>query len=150
MLYRTLSANLNGLNLGTLANAKLAGRNIVVTSLVRHDHPQMRRDSMRASDAKLRGELSIRPSIREILPIFPSAGSPAFSPSRPYPGGLVEARPEVVVASPVPALAGASWPSMAARAAWSQPVGPARASAGRRAAMTRTEPIPAASFAAGG
>jgi hypothetical protein len=153
MLNRTLSANLNGLNLGTrtLANANLAGLNIVATSLVRHDHPRMRKDSMRVADAKLREESSIRPSIRGFLPSFPLAGSPAFSPLRPYPGEVGVARPEVVVACSVLANAGASWPSMATWAAWSQPLAQVQPCAGQRSsAMTRAESIPTASFAAGG
>ena len=152
MLNRTLSANLNGLNLGTrtLANANLAGLNIVATPLVRHDHPRMRKDSMRVADAKLMGESSIRPSIRGFLPSCPPASSPAFTPLRPYPGEAGVARPEVVVACPLPAVAGASWPSMAAWAAWSQPLAQVQPCAGRRSAMTRAESIPTASFAAGG
>ena len=152
MLNRTLSANLNGLNLGTrtLANANLAGLNLVATSLFRHDHPRMRMDSMRVADVKLKEESSIRPSIRGFLPSCPPASSPAFSPLRPYPGEVGVARPEVVVAFPAPAFAGASWPSMAQRAAWSQRLAQVQPCAGRRSAMTRAESIPTATFAAGG
>ncbi len=152
MLNRTLSANLNGLNLGTrtLANGNLAGFNLVATSLVRHGHPRMRKDSMRVADAKFKEETSIRPSIRGFLPSCPSANSPAFTPIRPYPGDVGVARPEVVVACSAPAFAGASWPSIAMRGAWSQPLARVQSCAGRRAAMTRAESIPAATYAAGG
>ena len=151
MLNRTLSANLNGLNLGTrtLANLKVAGlNNVVSTDRIRHDHPQKRKDSMRVAEMKMTEESSIRPSIRGFLPSFGSAGSPAFSPVRPYPGRPGEARPEVVVANPVEACALASWPSRAPRAAWSQ--SQAQACARPGTAMTRAESTPAASFAAGG
>ena len=60
MLNRTLSANLNGLNLGTrtLATANAASLNIVVDTLrLRHEHPQKRKDSMRGENWKLMGDL---------------------------------------------------------------------------------------------
>lgn len=152
MLNRTLSANLNGLNLGTrtLANANLAGLNLVATSIVRHDHPRMRKDSMRVADAKLSEESSIRPSIRGFLPSGSPASSPAFTPLRPYPGEVGVARPEVVVACAVPAFAGASWPSMVGSVAWSRTLAQVQPCARQRSAMTRAESRPAATFASGG
>jgi hypothetical protein len=150
MLNRTLSANLNGLNLGTrtLATLNVAALNVVSTQRFRHDHPQMRKDSMRVAEMKLREDSSIRPSIRGFLPSFGSAGSPAFSPVRPYPGRPGEARPGVVVASTVEACVSAAWPSRASWAAWSQ--AQAQFCAQAWTAMNRAESIPAASFAAGG
>src|SRR3954452_8152885 len=81
MLNRTLSANLNGLNLGTRTLATLAGLNIVAsTQNVPHAHPQKRKDSMRGMDAKLMDDASI--SIRVSFASFPSSPSP-FGPARP-------------------------------------------------------------------
>jgi len=155
MLNRTLSANLNGLNLGTRNLANLAGLNIVVaTPCVRHDHPRKRWDSMRGEDAKGMGgsSISIRGSFP--IPISPSSSSPLGSPFWPYPASSSErpARFEVVAVVPVPVE-----PSVSATAAVraprpgaSQVQAQARLRGRARETMTRTESIPVASTATGG
>lgn len=153
MLNRTLSANLNGLNLGTrtLANLQLAGFNTVVDTLrLRHEHPQMRKDSMRGGDSKHKGDTSISISIRGSLPSFASPVSPVPSPIPPYPGRPSEGRCEVVVACPRLERESELRSSRTSWGAWSQAQAQAQFWAMQATAMTRTETIPGAIFAAGG
>jgi len=154
MLNRTLSANLNGLNLGTrtLANAKLAGFNTVVDTLrLRHEHPQKSKDSMRGGDSKLKGDTSISDSIRGCLPSFASPVSPIPSPVPPYPGRPSVARSEVVVACPSLSRGSTARSARRNRGAWPQVQAQSQFWARQAALMTRTEMSPGAiSIAAGG
>ena len=149
MLNRTLSANLNGLNLGTrtTANFPLAAVNNVISTLrVRHLHPQMRKDSMRGGDAKLRGDSSISDSIRGCLPSIPSPGSPISSLGKAFPGLSSEVRCEVVVACPVEAR----FASRATWGAWSQTLSQQQLPGWPGTAITRAKMNPATTFVRGG
>lgn len=100
MLNRTLSANLNGLNLGTrtLANGLTAGAglNLVVdASRLRQFHPRKRQDQMRFGEARAMKDVAI--SIRGSIAPSPSPISPPVSPSWPYPAAASRTRAEVVV-----------------------------------------------------
>jgi hypothetical protein len=148
MLNRTLSANLNGLNLGTrtLANGYLASLNIVNAQRSVHAHPLKRKDSMRDGMAKAK-ETSI--SIRGPISISPSPSSPSVSPPRPYPGRPSRSRSEVVVV--VGGSVSVVTAERASGAVRSQAQARQRACGWRRATMTRAESIPVAScFATGG
>lgn len=149
MLNRTLSANLNGLNLGTRTLANLAGLNIVATtSRLRPLHPQKRQDSMRDGDAKAMRGVSI--SIRGPRPISPPPSSPIGSSSWPFsartsPASFEVVEPAVAVTLP------AEQAGRVARAARSQVLGYPRASAcGRPETTARFESTPVAITATGG
>jgi hypothetical protein len=155
MLNRTLSANLNGLNLGTRSLASQANVNIVVaTRSLRHAHPQKRKDFMRDADPKAMGGASI--SIRGPQRILPSASSPSGPASWPYPASPsprpVVARFVVVAESPVPIGASVSVTSTGrASGAGRSPSRMLAPSFGRpRETMTRAESIPVAIAATGG
>ncbi len=148
MLNCTLSANLNGLNLGTRSLANLAGLNTGTTSRSRMTHPHMPCQFLRDGDAK-----SKRPS--KIMyggsqPISQPPFSPqGLSPWRFSPGASVASVEVVVptVAVPVPAIRA----GRAAEAARLRVLSESRASETLRTlATTRCRPAPAASFAAGG
>lgn len=148
MLNRTLSANLNGLNLGTRTLANLAGLNIVApTQDVPHAHPQMRKDPARGMDAKAKEEPSI--SIRGSFPSFASIPSP-FGPSRPsYPAVVcgVEPRSAVVVDG---TAGGVALRGRATRAVRSQVQVQSQRCGWQGQTRTRTEVSPGARTAAGG
>lgn len=155
MLNRTLSANLNGLNLGTRSLASQAGVNIVdATRSLRHAHPQKRKDFMRDADAKAMGDASI--SIRGTQRISPSVSSPSGPAYWHYPASScprpVVARFVVVAESPVPV--GAAVPVTSTGRATRAGRSPSRMFApsfGRpRETMTRAESIPVAIAATGG
>jgi len=153
MLNRTLSANLNGLNLGTRTLATLAGLNIVATPCVRHDHPRKRKDSMRGETAKDLGGSSI--SIRGRFPFPPPSSHSPFGPSSwPYSAGasLRAARSEVVVVTPVPVEASVSAirAERASWAGWSQAEVQPQQKARTRQTMAPAESIPVARYATGG
>jgi hypothetical protein len=151
MLNRTLSANLNGLNLGTRTLAiDLAGLNIVAQ--LRHDHPQKRKGSMRDAYAKMMEGLSISDSdsIRGPLPISSFASSPQGFRSWPFCGRPSPARSEVVEVAVAEASVPVQWTGRASMTAWPQVLAEPQACGRRRASMTRAESIPAASTAAGG
>lgn len=155
MLNRTLSANLNGLNLGTRSLASQANVNIVVaTRSLRHTHPQKRKDFMRDADAKAMGDSSI--SIRGTHCISPPASSPSGPAYWPYPASRcpspVVARFVVVAESPVPIGASVSVPSTGrATGAGRSPSRRLAPLFGRpRETMTRAESNPVAIAATGG
>ena len=141
MLNRTLSANLNGLNLGTRTLATFAGLNIVGQApRLRPSHPQPRRDFMRDGDAKAMRGVSKSERIRDSRSILASSCSPigsnvgtsvfAFDPARPgfaavepavagivRAPGSVRARQAARVHVPVvPPMCG--WPLTAVPARW--------------------------------
>ena len=151
MLNRTLSANLNGLNLGTRTLANFAGLNIFgQAALVPASHPRLRKDSMRGGDAnamrepskpkRIRGTRSIPAS--PCSPFGPYRGVPTLATSPSRSGSLVVARP---VASVVPSL----WFGRAAQAAGALTSGDPRA-CGWPETTARTETTPVAIIATGG
>lgn len=148
MLNRTLSANLNGLNLGTRTLATFAGLNIVGATLrLRPSYPHKRSQSMRDGDAKAMGDPSI--AIRGSRSISPSSSSP-FGATWPF---VVEASParSEVVEPAVAVVAPVEPAGRAARAARSQVLGDPRASAcGWPKLTARAESNPDARSASGG
>lgn len=152
MLNRTLSANLNGLNLGTRTLANLAGLNIVATQGLRHAHPRKRKDSMRDMDAKSMRDTSI--FIRGSLEISPAMSSPSGSSFWPYPASPSPTSSRVVVVLPAAVEVSESVrctdrTSRAERSqAQSQPQ--FQACGWQQATMTRALSNPVASTATGG
>jgi hypothetical protein len=150
MLNRTLSANLNGLNLGTRTLANLVSLNIVATQGLRHAHPRKRKDSMRDMDAKMMRDSSI--TIRGSLEISPSMSSPFGSSYRPFPAGASPTGTEVVVVFPVGVSEPVLRTARATRAERSQAQRQPQFSScvWRQATMTNALSIPVASTATGG
>lgn len=148
MLNCTLSANLNGLNLGTRSLATLAGLNIGTVSRSRMTHPHMPCQFLRDGDSKSMGDLSIKVGGSSQIP------QPPFSPQALYSWQFTTsasvASVEVVVptvAVPVPALR-AGRPAEAARL---RVLSESRASEFLRTeTTTRCRPAPVACTAAGG
>ena len=99
MLNRTLSANLNGLNLGTRTLANPACLNIVATLGLRHAHPRKRKDSMRDMDAKSIRDTST--SIRGLLEIPSPMSSPFSLEFRLGPASPSPTSSQVVVVRPI-------------------------------------------------
>ena len=139
MLNCTLSANLNGLNLGTGTRANVASLNIVGNlSLLRAGHPQMRSHSMR--DDHVKSVDDPKRLILGYLPISQPSSSPQTSLSWWFTtAGASAASVEVVV----PAV---SRPEVARRRVTSPP-----RPCGARETTVRCESSPVARlFATGG
>jgi hypothetical protein len=148
MLYCTLSANLNGLNLGTqeLALNAASFTNVGSNPNFRHADPRMRKHSMRNAVRNSIGDDSIKRLIPKDLPAF-SPLSSAFWPSQ---GARAAARRECVLASfatsttadSVDRVSRGFWPVLSQV----PPTGCPRV--GRT--MTPAEPFPVATTATGG